>query len=299
MSALFDARLSTLQPCQFTHEGNTYHFSVKRDDLIDELVSGNKWRKLRLHLDQVAHKNALGILTFGGAYSNHLVATAKACFNLGLASVGVVRGDELCPNSNSTLKQCAELGMELVFVDRDTYRNKDNWDYLTALKNGFPGYQIVPEGGSGFYGMIGCQDILKETPNDFSDVFLAAGTGTTAAGVLLSATSTTKVHVVSVLKGDFMLQEVRKHLAHVASDDEMMDHFLQRCIIYNDLHFGGYGKVTPELSEFKTNFEQQTRIPLDSVYTAKAAFGMINWMVQHPESNHVLFIHTGGRGITI
>jgi 1-aminocyclopropane-1-carboxylate deaminase len=299
MADLFDVRLSKLQPCEFTYEGKTYHFSVKRDDLIDELVSGNKWRKLRLHLAQAAHKNSVGILTFGGAYSNHLVATAKACHKLGLAAVGVVRGDELHANANATLKQCADFGMELVFVDRATYRDRENWDYLTALKNGFPGYHIVPEGGAGFYGMLGCQDILKETPNDYSDVFVAAGTGTTAAGVLLSAGTTTKVHVVAVLKGDFMLQEVRKHLAHVASDEEMMEHFLQRSRIHNDFHFGGYGKVTPALTEFKADFEQQTDLPLDSVYTAKAAFAMIRWMAQHPDSNHVLFIHTGGRGITI
>lgn len=291
----FDVSHSRIDEVSFEEKGRSFHFSVKRDDLIDELVSGNKWRKLRLYVEQALHKGAIGLVTFGGAYSNHLVATAKACHILGLKSVGFVRGEELHASSNATLAQCADFGMELVFVDRETYRQKDDWDYLTGIKHGFPGHVVVPEGGKGFYGMLGCQDILRETPNEYSDVFIAAGTGTTAAGVILSAPTNTKVHVVSALKGAFMRESVMNELKNVLTDEELMEDFLSRAVFHEEFHFGGYGKTTSELFEFMQEFTRQTGVPLDKVYTAKAAFALLSFLRSNDDLNgKPLFIHTGG-----
>jgi 1-aminocyclopropane-1-carboxylate deaminase len=295
---LFDVERSVLQHVRYTDAGGggVCEFYVKRDDLIDPLVSGNKWRKLKYNIEQARHKSSEGILTFGGAHSNHLVATAKACNVAGLKSVGLVRGEELTPTSNSTLKDCVQLGMELVFISREEYRNKEDWEYINQLRHGFPSFHIVPEGGSNFYGIIGCQEILKETPNDYDHVFVSAGTGSTAAGVILSAGPHTKVHVVSALKGDFMESQVSKMLNSVCFDEELVEELKEKTVFHDHAHFGGYAKTTPELNEFIQTILAQTQLPLDSVYTGKALYEFVrSWKSgELGKKPKVLFIHTGG-----
>lgn len=295
---LFDTEKSVLEKVEYEDVSTSriLEFFVKRDDLIDPLVSGNKWRKLKYNIEQAKHKACDGILTFGGAHSNHLVATAKACHEAGLKSVGFVRGEELTPESNATLKDCTFYGMELVFVSREEYRDKDDWDYINQLRHGFTSFQIVPEGGANFYGVIGCQEILKETDNNFDHVFLSAGTGTTAAGVILSAGVHTKVHVVSALKGDFMEAQVTKMLNSVCFDEELVNELKSKTVFHNDAHFGGYAKTTNELLEFIEDVKQQTNLPLDSIYTGKAMFTLINEWRKDSFRNQqkILFIHTGG-----
>lgn len=295
---LFDWEKSVLENLKYedVSSSSILEFVVKRDDLIDPLVSGNKWRKLKYNIEQARHKSGEGILTFGGAHSNHLVATAKACNKAGLKSVGFVRGEELAANSNETLKDCASFGMELVFISREEYKNKEDWDYLNQLKHGFPAFHIVPEGGANFYGVVGCQEILKETTNDFDHVFLCAGTGTTAAGVILSAGARTKVHVVSALKGDFMEAHVTKMLNSVCFDEELVGELKSKTIFHNNAHFGGYAKSSPELATFIADFKNQTNLPLDPIYTGKSMYALVQeWKrggLGH--ENKILFIHTGG-----
>ena len=129
----------------------------KRDDLIDDEVSGNKWRKLKFNILQAQQNAKKGILTFGGAYSNHLLATASLCHKMGLKSYGIIRGDELHPESNENLKRCQSLGMEMRFISREEYRLKEDWEYLMELKSEFSQYKIVAEGGKNFLGIIGCK----------------------------------------------------------------------------------------------------------------------------------------------
>jgi 1-aminocyclopropane-1-carboxylate deaminase len=295
---LFDTEKSVLEKVRYVDPSTVEQLDlyIKRDDLIDPLVSGNKWRKLKYNIEQAQHKLCEGILTFGGAHSNHLVATAKACNRAGLKSVGFVRGEELTPESNLTLKDCAVLGMDLVFVSREEYREKDDWDFINQLRNGFPSFHIVPEGGANFYGVVGCQEILKETVNDFDHVFICAGTGTTAAGVILSAGVHTKVHVVSALKGEFMEAQVTKMMNSVCFDEELVSELNSKARFHNDAHFGGYAKTTQELLDFITDFEKQTAIPLDSIYTGKAMFALIQEWKKGVlgEDKKILFIHTGG-----
>lgn len=295
---LFDTNKSVLDNVKYddVSTAKTLDLFVKRDDLIDSLVSGNKWRKLKYNIEQAQHKSCDGILTFGGAHSNHLVATAKACHTAGLKSVGFVRGEELTRDSNATLKDCTSFGMELVFVTREEYRNKDDWEYINQLRHGFPTYHIVPEGGANFYGVVGCQEILKETDNDFDHVFLSAGKGTTAAGVILSAGVHTKVHIVSALKGDFMEAQVTKMLNSVCFDEELVNELKSKTVFHNDVHFGGYAKTTPELLAFIADFKDQTNLPLDSIYTGKAMFLLIQEWKKGTlgDNKKLLFIHTGG-----
>lgn len=292
-----DTSLSILQKVRFSFENcEPFTFWIKRDDLIDPVVSGNKWRKLKFNVAKAQQQKSKGILTFGGAFSNHLIATAKACQLHGLKSVGTVRGEELTKDSNNTLKMCAEFGMNLQFVSRSDYKKRNENDYIYQLRDQFSQYYIVPEGGANYYGAIGCQEILQETPNDYDRVFLAGGTGTTAVGLISSVPEKTKVHLVSALKGEFLGEEVLKGLQKLSFNEAQSVSSYKQLILNTNYHFGGYGKVNQELIGFINEFYQQTNIPLDPIYTGKAMFAMI----QDYHDGHIcdnekcLFIHTGG-----
>lgn len=270
---------------------------VKRDDLIDDIVSGNKWRKLKYNILEAKRRKNEQILTFGGAYSNHLVATAKAGFLAGIPTIGLVRGEELNENSNPTLRTCAEYGMKLIFLPRTEYTLRNDKMYIDQLHEDFPNTFIVPEGGANFFGMVGCQEIWDEVKgNDFSHLYVSAGTGTTAAGLLAGLPEEMKMTVVSALKGDFMETEIRDRLTYSFFDDELVQDKMSNLTTLDDDVFGGYAKVNDELMEFIKWAKVEFDLPLDKVYTAKTFYRII----QHIESgllrkgDSVLFIHTGG-----
>lgn len=282
--------------CFSVEGGKPFSFWIKRDDLIDPVISGNKWRKLKFNIEKAIRGGNTGILTFGGAYSNHLVATAKAAQTFGLKAVGIVRGDELHAESNETLISCKNFGMELRFVSRNSYADKCSPFFLDELRSEYPNYHVVPEGGSNFYGAAGCQEIMSETPNDFDCVYLAGGTGTTAAGVLSSTPEKTMVHVISALKGDFLNGEITSLLHALTYDETIVSEMAERMRIVSDDRFGGYGKANEDLIAFINDFYGQTAVPLDPVYTGKAAFSLINDFRagKIDSASEVLLIHTGG-----
>lgn len=270
-------------------------FFIKRDDLIDSEISGNKWRKLKYNIALCESKMKEGILTFGGAYSNHLVATAAACKNANLRTVGFVRGEELNAESNSTLKRCAELGMELTFISREEYAMRNDKAYHETLGADYPSLQLVPEGGANYYGMIGCQEILSEIDSDFDHVFLAQGTTTTSCGIVFGTKPHQKVHVVPALKGFDSLTEMKGLFAKTGIDSETTSDLFERVEVHADTHFGGYAKYTPELIEFIRDFHQNYRVKLDPIYTGKAMFELMRQLESSEYDNSkVLFIHTGG-----
>jgi 1-aminocyclopropane-1-carboxylate deaminase len=300
MDSIFDNKKSILQEIQgLNFDGN--RIFVKRDDLIHEDVSGNKWRKLKYNILQAKVNQKIGILTFGGAFSNHLVATASACHALNLKSIGIVRGDELSENSNQTLKKCHELGMHLIFVSREDYQQKTDYDYLNSLKNEYPDFYIVPEGGSNYYGMIGCQEIIKEIDQDFEHIFVSQGTTTTSCGILLSLKENQTLHVIPVLKGFDSLEEMRKILNQALFDTETVEELLTKVQVHPEFHFGGYGKITRELIDFISEINTKHQLPLDQVYTAKAFYGMLKIIYNEDFKNkNIIFVHTGGlQGNTI
>lgn len=293
---MFDVSKSLLQKLEL-NELNTQNIElfVKRDDLIDVHVSGNKWRKLKYNVEQAKTLKKNGILTFGGAYSNHLVATAAACYKSGLKAIGIVRGDELTENSNSTLQQCADFGMELQFVSRLDYAARNEKSYQEELNFEFPNYLIVPEGGANYYGMIGCQEILKETPNDFDYVFVAQGTTTTSIGLALGIAEKTRLMVVPVLKGFDSLSEMKTLLRYTGFESSMIEDVLANVTVLDDYHFGGYGKYTDELLDFMQNKYAETQLPLDPVYTGKVLFALQDWVLKNNLKNkRILLVHTGG-----
>ena len=185
---------------------------IKRDDLIDSEVSGNKWRKLKFNIEQVKALKKEGVLTFGGAFSNHLIATASACHKAGIQSVGIVRGNELNENSNETLRNCSQLGMKLKFVTREEYRLRYDKMYQNELCVEFENHYVVPEGGANFYGMIGCQEIIKEIDIDYDVLLVAQGTSTTSCGLLLGLPDGVKLHVVPALKSYNSIESMRELL---------------------------------------------------------------------------------------
>lgn len=296
--ALYSTELSELQELhakQFVSK-NVQVF-VKRDDLIDKEVSGNKWRKLNYSIELANYQKKDGILTFGGAFSNHLLATAAACHKSGLKSIGVVRGEELTKDSNANLKRCHELGMQLIFISRVDYQLRNEKITQEEWKEDFPTFLLVPEGGANYHGLIGCQEIIQEIPFVPDHIFIAQGTTTTSCGVLTALSEQSTLHVVPALKGFDALTEMRTLLYPFYIDDELIDDKLKQVVVHSDAHFGGYAKSTPELIAFKQAQQHDFNLPLDLVYTTKAFYALLTWIDQlepFDQLQKIVFIHTGG-----
>ncbi len=293
---LMDVRQSILQEItieSFSKRGISLY--VKRDDLIDPEISGNKWRKLKYNIALCESKMKTGILTFGGAYSNHLVATAAACKKATIRSIGLVRGGELNPDSNSTLQRCRELGMELIFISREEYAMRNDKAYHETIGADYPSMQLVPEGGANYYGMIGCQEILSEIDKEIDHIFLAQGTTATSCGVLFGSNDKQQIHVVPVLKGFDSIAEMNELFWKTGIDKETIADLMERVVVHSDAHFGGYAKHTSELIEFIRMFHRAHKIQLDPIYTGKAMFELMQQLESSEFDNStVLFIHTGG-----
>lgn len=259
---------------------------IKREDLIHPFISGNKYRKLKYNITQAKQQNAKTILTFGGAFSNHIAATAYAAKASGLRSIGVIRGEEVASliTTNPTLTFARECGMQFEFVSREAYRNKDEIAFIKQLKERSGDFFLIPEGGTNQLAIKGCEEILDETDVGYSYIAVAVGTGGTISGLINSAHSNQQLLGFPALKGDFLKDEILKF----ANND--------RWKLVNGYHFGGYAKVNEELISFINDFKKQTGIPLDPVYTGKMLFGLLDMIkndVFEPHSK-ILVIHTGG-----
>ncbi len=293
---MFDTQKSVLQEVHlgFINKTNKKLF-IKRDDLIDEFVSGNKWRKLKYNIKHAIQRKNKGIITFGGAYSNHLLATAAACDHYGLKSIGIVRGEELTINSNELLNKCNSFGMEFLFVGRSEYARRSESIILEYYKSEFPNYYLVPEGGANYYGLIGCQEILFETGFDFDRVFIAQGTTATSCGILTSLKNGMRLSAVPVLKGYDALGEMKKLLTYSGFEEDWVDNLLNLVDVHNESHFGGYGKYDASLLQFMERFYKDTSIPLDPIYTGKMIHALHEYCLATSEIHEkILVIHTGG-----
>ncbi len=268
---------------------------VKRDDLIHNEVSGNKWRKLKYNVELCKSRKKEGILTFGGAFSNHLLATAAACHKIGLQSIGLVRGNELNKNSNETLQNCSKLGMKLVFLPRSEYKLRYEKAFIESVSIDYPNYHIVPEGGANYHGMIGCQEILKEIEEEVDHVFVAQGTSTTSCGLAMALNENQTLHAVPVLKKYDSIGEMTNLFRGSGMDEESIKPMLQKVKVYDQYHFGGYGKYTEGLLLFINEFYKKHQLKLDPIYTGKVMFALLDIIQdQSFENSTVIFIHTGG-----
>jgi 1-aminocyclopropane-1-carboxylate deaminase len=209
--------------------------------------------------------------------------------------MAIVRGDELNEHSNEILRMCAEWGMKFKFISREEYHLKDDYEYLNELKDEFRSLYIVPEGGKNFLGMVGCQQITQEIDVDFDDIWLAQGTCTTSIGIAMSAKSHQTIHAVPALKGFDSKTEIKQLMRRQGLDSETIDHVETHMCVHPEFHFGGYGKTTTELIDFITQIKETLNIPLDSVYTGKAFYGMLEHYQQNDmQDKTIVFLHTGG-----
>ncbi|WP_247234577.1 1-aminocyclopropane-1-carboxylate deaminase/D-cysteine desulfhydrase [Telluribacter sp. SYSU D00476] len=263
---------------------------IKRDDLIHPVVSGNKWRKLKYNLVRARELGYNTLVTFGGAYSNHLFALAAAGSVADFSTIGIVRGDELTPQSSPTLQYCQEQGMQLHFVSREEYRHKDEGALVASLLGQHRNIFVVPEGGSNELALPGVREMVQEVEAQLigqPDYFaVAAGTGGTTAGIL---SALAPVLAFSALKGGGFLREEINTLV----GKEALTAHLQ---LITNYHFGGYARYTSELLDFIRGFEQQHQIPLEQVYTGKMLFGLYDLMRKgyFTPGSTLVAVHTGG-----
>lgn len=270
---------------------------IKRLDLIHPAINGNKWFKLKYNLEQVLSSEHKTLLTFGGAYSNHIYSTASAGKEFGVKTIGIIRGEEPQTWSN-TLLHAKACGMQLEFVERLAYAEKDTEDFTAWLHEEYGAFHRVPEGGSNFLGVNGCMEILNDHDKKNYDVICCScGTGATAAGLLLSTNPQQRVIGFSALKGgDFFHDEVIKHISYFLMNDALADEFRSKLEIESQFHFGGYAKWNDELIDFIRHYETEHTIPLDQVYTGKMFFGLADMIREgkFEKGCRILAIHSGG-----
>jgi 1-aminocyclopropane-1-carboxylate deaminase len=257
---------------------------LKRDDLIHPVISGNKWRKLKYLLLKARHESKNHLVTFGGAFSNHLLATAAAAAKFGFKATGIVRGEAV---DNDTLFLCRLHGMNLVFTDREAYRDKQA--FFNRNFSSDPDAFFIGEGGASPEAVLGCSELIEELTELYDHIICACGTGTTAAGIISGIAKrqlNTRFHAVPVLKnGEFIKTAVEEALQQPTHFD-----------IHTSYHFGGYAKTTPQLIAFIRQFIVETGILIDPVYTGKMLYALYDLAKQgiFKPGERVLAIHTGG-----
>jgi len=265
-------------------EAKDLRLFVKREDLIHEHISGNKWRKLYYNLQVAKEQGFSKIVTFGGAFSNHIVATASAGKEYGFQTIGFIRGEEHSP-LNTSLQYAQDCGMNLYYVDRASYREKDSLEFREKHLSDLRDYYLIPEGGTNELAVKGCEEILTEIQEDFDVVCCACGTGGTISGIINSLKGDQKALGFPALKGgDFLKEEIQKYVHN--SQWELI----------SDYHFGGYAKVDEYLITFMNEFKKKHQISLDPVYTAKMMFGLWDLIEKDyfRRGSTIIAVHTGG-----
>lgn len=259
---------------------------VKREDLIHPFISGNKFRKLKYNLLEALNSELGTIVTFGGAYSNHIAATAYAGKAYGLRTIGIIRGEELAGSwhNNPTLALAHAHGMQFRFISREQYRNKADVVFYRFLQDEIGPFYMVPEGGTNALAVKGCEEILTGADRDFNVICSSVGTGGTLAGIINSSDPRQQILGFASLKGDFLTKDIRNFAAK------------ENWTVNTDYHFGGYAKVSGTLIEFINSFKDRTGIPTDPVYTGKMVFGILDLVKRDyfKPGTKILAIHTGG-----
>ena len=263
---------------------------MKREDLLHPEVSGNKFRKLKYNFAVAKAQGFKTLLTYGGAFSNHIAATAKAGQLEGFKTIGIIRGDELAKNisqtleTNATLRFAKKCGMQLEFINREDYRRKETADFKEEMIAQFSDFYEVPEGGTNHLAIKGCKEILSKNDASFDYICCAVGTGGTISGIIETSENSQEIVGFPALKGDFLNAEVKKYTQNT------------NWSLIQDYHFGGYGKVTDELVSFINEFKSKYNIPLDPIYTGKMVYGIVDMIKRGKFSSNtrILAVHTGG-----
>jgi len=259
---------------------------LKREDRIHPVISGNKYRKLKYNILEAEKLGYEKLLSFGGAFSNHIAAVASVGQEFGFKTIGVIRGEELQSKieDNPTLNYAKNCGMQFKFIDRETYREKTSKAFIENLKKDFDHFYLIPEGGTNELAIKGCEEILAVKDLDFDFVCCSVGTGGTIAGLINCSKSSQQVLGFPALKGGFLKNEITKFAKK------------SNWNLVTDYHFGGYAKVSKELIDFINEFKDKNEIQLDPVYTGKMMYGVMDLIQKgfFPKGSKILAIHTGG-----
>lgn len=265
---------------------NSIELYIKREDLLHPFVSGNKFRKLKYNILEAKELQEKQLLTFGGAFSNHIAAVAYAGYENGFKTIGIIRGDELKNQTvlNPTLAFAKQCGMEFEFVSRSDYQHKNEPENLAKWTEKWGAFYMIPEGGTNALAIQGCQEIVNEEDSYFDYICCSVGTGGTISGIINSILPHQKVLGFPALKGDFLKEEICNFVKN------------KNWELQTDYHFGGYGKVNYTLIQFINQFYHDFKIPLDPIYTGKMVYGVLDLMEKNyfPENSKILMIHTGG-----
>jgi 1-aminocyclopropane-1-carboxylate deaminase len=289
----FDSQIETQNQQIFLPilEEKKVELFIKREDLIHPDISGNKFRKLKYNLEEAKKLKKKSLLTFGGAFSNHIVATAVAGEIAGFKTFAIIRGEELGLNltktleENATLRKAHESGMKFHFVSREIYRQKSSFGFIEKMKNKWGDFYLIPEGGTNIFGVQGCQEILTNEDKKFDIICCAVGTGGTISGLINASKKHQKIIGFPALKGNFLSEEIKKYTIKK-----------NKWRLQKNYDFGGYAKHNEELIAFINSFKKDTDILLDPVYTAKMLFGILDLVKNDSfeENSKILAIHTGG-----
>lgn len=276
---------------------------VLRLDNLHPLYGGNKFFKLELNIEKALSEKSEGVLTFGGAHSNHIYSTAAYCNEKKIRCIGIIRGNESETINNPTLAFAKDKGMKLIFESRENYKLKSHQTYLESLNEKFPNYFIIPEGGNNELGISGCEKISTCFNKKYDYIFVACGTATTYLGILKSCFNTSKVIGISVLKGENKLVNDVCDYFHknkinisISGNEFLKELRFNTNSIINTFALNGYAKYNKELILFKQHFEKQHNIPLDYIYTSKLFYALNTILINDNISQKasVLAIHTGG-----
>jgi 1-aminocyclopropane-1-carboxylate deaminase/D-cysteine desulfhydrase-like pyridoxal-dependent ACC family enzyme len=263
---------------------------IQREDRVDPITGGNKWRKLKYNLQQARVEGRQTLLTFGGAWSNHIAATAQACRRSGLESIGIIRG-EPAHGLTPTLTFARRNGMRLEFIDRQRYRRKHEPAFIDALQQRFGDFYLLPEGGSNSLALKGCAEIVDGITTEFDLVAVACGTGATLAGIATALAPGQRAVGYAVLKnGGFLNRDVQQLLESVGCGRR------DNWRIETGYAFGGYAKTRARLFSFMQQFRRDHHIMLDAVYTGKLFYGLFDQVRcgQFAAGTRIVAIHTGG-----
>ena len=289
----FDSQIKTQNQQVFLPilEEKKVELFIKREDLIHPYISGNKFRKLKYNLEEAKKLKKKSLLTFGGAFSNHIVATAVAGEIAGFKTFAIIRGEELGLNltktleENATLRKAHESGMKFHFVSREVYRQKASFGFIEKMKNKWGDFYLIPEGGTNIFGVQGCQEILTNEDKKFDFICCSVGTGGTISGLINASKKHQKIVGFPALKGNFLSEEIKKYITKK-----------NKWRLQKNYDFGGYAKHNEDLISFINSFKKETDILLDPVYTGKMVFGILDLVKNDSfeENSKILAIHTGG-----
>lgn len=282
----YDVKTENISLNEFSMNGFNVGLAIRREDLLGKGISGNKFRKLKYNILKASDLGFKKVITFGGAFSNHILAASYLAKLYDFEVIGVIRGEELANTAvlNPTLAQAKANGMRLDFVTRAEYKNKEEQSFLNTLKSKYGEFYLLPEGGTNDLAIKGCEEIITDADNKYDYVCCAVGTGGTVSGLINAANDNQKVLGFAALKGDFLTTTVEELVTK------------KNWEIYHDYHFGGYAKVNAELIAFINDFKNKTGILLDPIYTGKMMYGIMDLIKKRsfPKNTSILAIHTGG-----